>query len=234
MRCMLCLLASLLAMAPELSRAQESSPSSSSGVGGPPPKPEVVKPPASPNRSSADPPPSSSTPAAPKPAPEAPLEKALDGAAALAPRASAQPPETSQAARPAAARVASERRSSEESILSAAQAFYTALLAKDVDRLATLSRAPFHFESRVANSPEEIKKRWASALSSQPLESLHLHDIEVLGPEEMVKKYGKPPERLAAWPMSGATLTVGNLSGHAAVVLWRKGGNGWQALAFHD
>lgn len=126
------------------------------------------------------------------------------------------------------------RGSGPDGLLAAAHELYTALLAKNVDRLAALSRAPFYFESRAASSPEEIKKRWASALSTQPLESLRLYDIEVLSPEDTVKKHGKPPERLSGWPLSGSTLTIGNLSGHAAVVLWRKSGNAWQAVAFHD
>ncbi len=126
------------------------------------------------------------------------------------------------------------RGSGPDSLPLVAHELYTALLAKNVDRLAALSRAPFYFESRVASSPEEIKKRWASALSIQPLERLRLYDIDVLSPEEMVKKHGKPPERLSGWPLSGSTVTIGNFSGHAAVVLWRKSGNAWQAIAFHD
>jgi hypothetical protein len=147
----------------------------------------------------------------------------------------ARPVEAAPEAKSAEVKAAPERRSSaEEGIASVARAYYVALLSKDVDRLVSLSRAPFYFESRAVSSPEEIKKRWASALANQPLESLRLLDIEVLSHEEMIKKYGKPPERLAAWPAGGGTYTVGNLSGHAAVVLWRRNGNGWQALAFHD
>jgi hypothetical protein len=58
--------------------------------------------------------------------------------------------------------------------------------------------------------------------------------VTLVSPEEMAAKYGKPPERLSSWPMKGGTLSVGNLGGHAAVVLWRKNGALWQAVGFHD
>jgi hypothetical protein len=168
------------------------------------------------------------SPSMPKPAkpPEVP-----------SPTEAARPAEPPPEAKSAEVKAAPERRSTaeeKESVAGAARAYYVALLSKDVDRLMSLSRAPFYFESRAVSSHEEIKRRWASALANQPLESLRLLDIEVLSHEEMIKKYGKAPERLSAWPAGGGIYTVGNLSGHAAVVLWRRNGNAWQALAFHD
>lgn len=153
------------------------------------------------------------------------------------PTETARPAEPPPEAKGAEIKAAPERRwtaEEKESVASAARAYYAALLSKDVDRLVSLSRAPFYFESRAVISPEDIRKRWANALANQPLESLRLLSIEVLNHEEMSKKYGKPPARLAAWPAGAGTYTVGNLSGHAAVVLWRRNGNAWQAMAFHD
>jgi hypothetical protein len=124
--------------------------------------------------------------------------------------------------------------SAAEELPAVAKNFYLALLARNTDLLTSLCKPPFFFEGKAAYTPEEVRKRWAGSLSNEPLETVRLHDVEVLTPEEMVQKYGKAPERLAAWPLRGNMITVGNLSGHPAVVLWKKTGSGWAALGFHD
>lgn len=222
------LLAAMLLAAPEPAPPPELPPAPPAderpgALGGQKPERPLAPPPSKVDEAPAAAGPGPSTPKAPEvPPPGQPI-------------APSRPAEPLPEAKGGETKAVPERRSTaEESVSSAARAFYLALLSKDVDRLAAMSRAPFYFESRAVSSPEEIKKRWASALSSQPLESLRLLDVEVLSPEDMSKKYGKPPERLAAWPAGGGTYTVGNLSGHAAVVLWRRSGSGWQALAFHD
>lgn len=115
-----------------------------------------------------------------------------------------------------------------------ARAFLVALQRGNIDALTLLSRVPFHFEGEVATTDEAVKQGWRSALQGKNLESTRLFDIDLLSPEEMTAKYGRPPERLASWPLKGAMIAVANLDGHPVVVLWKRSGQGWQALAFHD
>ena len=104
----------------------------------------------------------------------------------------------------------------------------------DADSLSLLCKLPFYFESRLASTPEELKREWSSALTGKSLEVAKLYDIELLTAEEMTEKYGRPPERLSAWPLKGGMLSVANIDGHPVIVLWRKAGHGWLAHGLHD
>jgi hypothetical protein len=52
----------------------------------------------------------------------------------------------------------------------------------------------------------------------------------------MEKKYGKPPARLSswAWRQPNTFVAVGNLSGHATILLLHQVGAAWQVIGFHD
>lgn len=115
-----------------------------------------------------------------------------------------------------------------------ARALMVAIQQGNVEALTLLSKVPFYFEGQQASTADELKKGWLAALQGKSLESTQLFDIELLTPEEMTEKYGRPPERLANWPLKGAMVSIANLDGHPVVVLWRRAGQGWQALAFHD
>lgn len=121
-----------------------------------------------------------------------------------------------------------------ESLLEIARQYYEAILAKDAERVSGACRAPFFFEGKAVSIDADIRKLWESSLQSEPLKGVRLLGVELYTPEEMVAKYGKAPERLSAWPLKGNMISVGNLGGHAAVVLWRKSGVQWHAAGFHD
>jgi hypothetical protein len=153
-----------------------------------------------------------------------------------APASAAQPaaaPEKKAAAEPAKAPAAPAKKPEDDLVL-AAERFYDAVLAKDVDGVAAYCKPPFFFQGKLSGTEAEIHKKWESALQTEPLEHVKLVGVEYLSFDEMVAKYGKPPEKLSGWPMKGGTISVGNLSGHPAIVLWRKTPQGWQAAGFHD
>jgi hypothetical protein len=183
----------------------------------------------------ADAAPAPKAPAAPSPAakPESPAAIPQPKAAA-APDARVAPVAPVAANPPAEEKPSAPKKPVDESLGATAHLFYEALLRKDVETLAGLSRAPFFFEGKQAQSNEEIKKRWLAALQGKAVQDLKLYGIDTFTAEEMVEKYGKAPEKLREWPIKGGMLTVGNLSGHAAVVLWRQNGKAWQAQGFHD
>lgn len=115
-----------------------------------------------------------------------------------------------------------------------ARAFYATLLHRDAEALILLCRPPFFFEAQAANTPEELKERWTAVLQARSFDAARLYDVEIFTPEELTEKYGKPPEKLAAWPLKGALISVGNIDGHPLLVLWKKSGAAWAAVGFHD
>jgi hypothetical protein len=118
-----------------------------------------------------------------------------------------------------------------------ARAAFNAIIAGDARGLVLQSGYPFQLEDRRLEMPDELHKEWLKNLRSKRTDLLTLYDIEVLTPAEMEKKYGRPPARLKAMPWSsGKTLiAVGNLSGHAAIAVFRSGGPGtWQMVGYHD
>ena len=133
-----------------------------------------------------------------------------------------------------ATRGKAETRAPEDDLGIVARQFFAKLLKRDIAGATTFCRTPFFFEGKSVNSPEEVRKRWAAAVSSRAVERIVLYGIDVLTPEEMVKKYGEAPSKLAAWPLKGGMITIANLSGQAAVVLWKKSNNVWSAIGYHD
>ena len=151
-------------------------------------------------------------------------------AATLFPKAFAPKPVPA----PAPASSASAKKTVDPTLALHARAFFLALARGDADSLSLLCKLPFYFESRLASTPEELKREWSSALTGKSLEVAKLYDIELLTAEEMTEKYGRPPERLSAWPLKGGMLSVANIDGHPVIVLWRKAGHGWLAHGLHD
>lgn len=117
-----------------------------------------------------------------------------------------------------------------------ARGFFTDLIGGESNRLVLRAGYPFFIEARRIDKPEDLQTAWAKMLRSRRTDLLKLYGIEVLTAAEMEKKYGKAPARLSAWsPKSGTTyFAVGNLSGHAAVLLLRQAGAAWQVVGFHD
>jgi hypothetical protein len=111
----------------------------------------------------------------------------------------------------------------------------TYLLSNDVRTIAPLLSYPFQLEERRFDTPESLVVTWVKQLRQKRTDLITLYDIEVLPYAEMEKKYGKPPARLGAIvPRGDVYAAVANLSGHAAVLLYRETGEGWRAFAYTD
>jgi hypothetical protein len=82
---------------------------------------------------------------------------------------------------------------------------------------------PFQLEDKRFNTPEELVATWVKQLRQKRTDLVTLYDIEVLPVAEMEKKYGKAPARLGLGNLKDPDIyaAVGNLSGRAAVLLFR-------------
>jgi hypothetical protein len=154
--------------------------------------------------------------------------------AATAPSSALYPKAFAQKPSPPAAPSASAKKGVDPSLALHARAFFLALMRGDANSLALLCKLPFHFESRPVSTPEELKRGWSSALMGKSLASAKLYDVELLTADEMIEKYGRPPERLSAWPLKGGMLSIANIDGHPVIVLWKKSGQSWFAYGLHD
>lgn len=118
-----------------------------------------------------------------------------------------------------------------------ARAFFAALLAGDAGPLVKQAELPFLLEDRRLSSGETLKAEWLRELRAKRTDLLALKGLEILTPDEMEKRFGKPPARLSSWPLrSGKTLVaVANISGRAAIALYHHwGGDEWRVVAYHD
>jgi hypothetical protein len=118
-----------------------------------------------------------------------------------------------------------------------ARRFFNDLLLGDARELVYGECAfPFFMEDKKFSTPEELLPEWLKILRDKRTDLLTLYGIEMLSPAEMEKKYGKPPARLAnlPWHAPKTVLAVGNLSGHAGVVVIASGQKGWRVVGYHD
>ncbi len=117
-----------------------------------------------------------------------------------------------------------------------ARGFFNDLIAGDTNRVVARAGFPFFMEGRRVDRPEDLKTQWGKTLRSRRADLLKLYSVEVLLPADMEKKYGKAPQRLSGWSWRSPNtyLAVGNLSGHATILLLRQAGAAWQVVGFHD
>ena len=96
---------------------------------------------------------------------------------------------------------------------------------------------PFQLEDKRYNTPEELVSAWVKQLRQKRTDLVTLYDIEVLPLAEMEKRYGKAPARLGLSSTKEPDIyaAVGNLSGRAAVLLFRAPkGSDPAAFAYTD
>jgi hypothetical protein len=239
MRVLACLIA--LSLVPDVAAAQTAT------------DPAPAQPEKTADAAKAAPAPAAPAPEPAKPLPPAPAEPArAQPEAAKAPPAPANPPPEKKAAPPAVvgepakapapgaqvpgapATASADKKKVDDDLAYTAAHFFAALLARDVDKIAGYCKAPFYFESKATATDADVRKKWESALQSDPLEGVHFLGVDYYTPDEMIAKYGKPPDRLSAWPLKGGMLSVANFGGHPVVVLWKNTGVSWQAVGFHD
>ncbi|QRN93172.1 hypothetical protein JRI60_28645 [Archangium violaceum] len=170
---------------------------------------------------------------APTPTAEAPAPAAQPPAPAVQPAPPAAPPPAQVAAAPAQA---PKPGSTEEEVRDEARYLLSALLTGDVRGSVPMLTFPFQLEERKFETPESLVVTWVKQLRNKRTDLITLYDIEVLPYAELEKKYGKPPARLGAIVPRGSEVyaAVANLSGRAAVVLYRQTEDGWKAFAYTD
>jgi hypothetical protein len=97
------------------------------------------------------------------------------------------------------------------------------LISGDARSAAADLGYPFQLEDKRYNTAEELVAVWVKQLRQKRTDLITLYDVEVLSMEEMEKKYGKSPARLGLGNLKepGIYAAVGNLSGRAAVLLFR-------------
>lgn len=196
----------------------------------PAPEPQAAEPAPAP---AAEP---SAAPAAEKPARRrrtpSPEEAAAPAPAAPAPAPVVQAPAPSV---PAAPQQESSGGSIQDEVRDEARYLLSYLLSGDVRSTLQMLSFPFQLEERSFDTPEALVVTWVKQLRQKRTDLVTLYDIEVLSYGDMEKKYGKPPARLGALATRGEVYAaVANLSGHAAVILYRREGEGWKAFAYTD
>lgn len=117
-----------------------------------------------------------------------------------------------------------------------ARGFFSDLIAAETGKLVARAGYPFFMEARRVDRPEELRTQWGKSLRSRRADLLKLYSVEVFLIADMEKKYGKPPARLSnwAWRAPNTYVAVGNLSGHATILLLHQAGAAWQVIGFHD
>jgi hypothetical protein len=118
-----------------------------------------------------------------------------------------------------------------------ARGIFENLLTGDARRAASEFLYPFQLEDKRYLTPEDLVSAWVKQLRAKRTDLVTLYDIEVLSMAEMEKKYGKPPSRLGFGALKEPDLyaAVGNLSGHAAILLFRAPkGTAPKAFAYTD
>ena len=123
-----------------------------------------------------------------------------------------------------------------EQVRMMARVFSQHIISGDARSLVLLSAFPFQLEDRNLASPDELHVEWLKNLRNKRTDVLTLYGVDVLTPQEMEKKYGKPPQRLGRMPLNQPRtfISVNNLSGRAAIVVWRYFDAHWQAVAYTD
>ncbi len=113
--------------------------------------------------------------------------------------------------------------------------FFTYLQRHDIEGVVAFSRQPFSFDGRPAATTDDIKKGWVHYLADTNLRRSTLYSLEVLPYEEMVKRFGPAPAKLADLPLKGAVIAVANIDGRANLAMLRKDPTGaWRVYGFSD
>jgi hypothetical protein len=149
-----------------------------------------------------------------------------------------QPAEPAQAAPPAAKEEKPDPEAEDRHhVRSIAKFLFQNLILGDVRSIAGYHLLyPFQLEDKRYATGEELVTAWVKELRLKRTDLITLYDIEVLNFAEMEKKYGKPPARLGLnlTGIQGGYAAVANLSGRAAIFLFRPAPDGWRAFAYTD
>jgi hypothetical protein len=109
-----------------------------------------------------------------------------------------------------------------------------ALLASDVEQLAALCPAGFAFDGRQAWSQADVRAEWTRTLGRRALTGAKVLGVEVVGYDEMLKRYGPPPERWSKINLAGTRIAIVDLQGRELLVIFRKRGDVWVPMGVSD
>jgi len=138
--------------------------------------------------------------------------------------------------RMAAAR-AQENETPEQTVARIARVAFTKFISGDASYLVRGAGYPFYLDGRRFDEREPLFRELLQQLRARRTDLLSVDAVEVLTPEQMEKKHGKPPARLASLPWRGPNtwIAVGNLSGVPVVAIFQQNPRfGWQLVAFTD
>ena len=105
-----------------------------------------------------------------------------------------------------------------------ARELFFSIMSGDARAIALHSIVPFALEDKRISNQDDLFQEWLKHLRSKRTDLLVLYGVEVLTPDEMEKAYGKPPARLGNFPWRNGKsfIAIGNLSGHAAIAVFRE------------
>jgi len=115
--------------------------------------------------------------------------------------------------------------------------FLSQLLLGEAGRAAGACALPFQLEHVRLGTRPELLKALSLALRERPNAPAVLQGLEVLTPQEMEEKHGKPPPRLKdlPWKRPGTWVGVANLSGKGTVLtVVRMDEEGWKVTGYSD
>jgi hypothetical protein len=116
----------------------------------------------------------------------------------------------------------------------AARRITQALLDGDVEGLTALCPIGFAFDGRQAWTQADIRAEWTRALGRRALVGVKILGVEVMGYDEMLARYGPPPERWSKINLGGTRIATVDLEGRPLLVIFRKRGDSWVPMGVSD
>lgn len=161
------------------------------------------------------------------------VQKAVQAAAAQAARTA----ENDRAREQLEAARALEAETPEQVVARISRIAFEKFLSADASYLVRGAGFPFYLDGRRFDEREPLFRELLQQLRARRTDLLSVDAIEVLTPDQMEKKHGRPPARLAAlpWRAPNTWIAIGNLSGVPVVALFQQHPrSGWQLVAFTD
>jgi hypothetical protein len=115
-----------------------------------------------------------------------------------------------------------------------AHAIIDALLARDLDALCKLTPPPFSFDGVEAKNRDEVRRAWTRVLQRHSMAGRKLDGLELMTYEELVKRHGPPPARLASPALVGSDAVIAELGGRFTIILMKKRGTAYVPIAITD
>lgn len=125
----------------------------------------------------------------------------------------------------------------EQTRLRIARLAFEKLLSGDASYISRGASFPFYLDGRRFDEREALFRELLQQIRARRTDLLSVDAVEILTPDQMLKKHGKPPARLAAlpWQAPNTWIAVGNLSGVPVVAIFQEQPKtGWKLVALTD